>query len=162
MHFSTTAVSALVLILSLATGSTSAAATTPCDVCLESSMIKLQPACANLPPLGDINTLTDAKMSDQHRKCICAFPADSNAWYQSCAAADKCNSLQMGQVEMLVLILKQKTVCPAAPSGGANATGGANANGSAAASGNGSSSSKMVGAAAGLTVAATAILSTLL
>ncbi|KAF9082365.1 hypothetical protein BGX23_012526 [Mortierella sp. AD031] len=170
MRFTTTAVSALALLLSIATFSPSvSAAQTPCDHCVEDTFIKIQPACANLPQIGDYRNFTDAKLTDQHRKCYCSIPGD-DTWYQHCLAADKCSPAHMSMFADVFSTLKRITVCPAAggsanaaPSGGANTnttTGGANTN--AGGSGNGSSSSKMVGATAGMTIAAAAILSALL
>ncbi|KAG0285579.1 hypothetical protein BGZ97_007747, partial [Linnemannia gamsii] len=58
---------ALVLSIATATASTTSsasglvarAAPTDCDQCLEDNMIRVQPACANLPVVGTINEFSD-------------------------------------------------------------------------------------------------------
>ncbi|KAG0297277.1 hypothetical protein BGZ97_004319 [Linnemannia gamsii] len=128
MRFQTIVASSLLLaILSFTasaatrTGLISLAAKNDCDRCVESSMIKIEPACANLPYIGQIEEFDDSKLSPQHRKCFCAIPPNSD-WYQNCYLSEKCDAAQMDLIEWKVTVLRTETVCPTPGSTSAGAT----------------------------------------
>lgn len=84
-------------------------------------MIKLEPACAKLTYIGDIDDFSDSKLTPQHRKCYCAMPASSD-WYQNCYLSETCGAEKMKLIEYYVSVLMTETVCPTPGSGSANAT----------------------------------------
>ncbi|KAF9128153.1 hypothetical protein BGW39_005315 [Mortierella sp. 14UC] len=115
MYFSTLTVSTTAMILAAMTllPLYSLAVKTDCDRCVDSLMIKMQPACAKLPYLGPLNTFSDSKLTPEHRKCFCSIPSSDNSWYQSCYLSEKCDSQQMDWVAESVSVITSKTVCPA-------------------------------------------------
>ncbi|KAF9899009.1 hypothetical protein EC991_009785 [Linnemannia zychae] len=115
MHFSTFTVSTMVMVIAAMTllPLNALAVKTACDRCIDSAMNSIQPACANLPYLGQIDTFSDSKLTPQHRKCFCSIPATGNSWYQSCYQSEQCDGNQMDLVDEVITTITAKTVCPA-------------------------------------------------
>ncbi|KAG9062211.1 hypothetical protein KI688_006543 [Linnemannia hyalina] len=127
MFFQPFAISVLLAILSCTVSAAapdliSLAAKDDCDRCVENSMIKLEPACAKLTYIGNVDDFSDSKLTPQHRKCYCAMSPSSD-WYQNCYLSETCSTEKMDLIAYYVSVLTTETVCPAPGSGSANATG---------------------------------------
>ncbi|KAF9083619.1 hypothetical protein BGX23_011281 [Mortierella sp. AD031] len=89
MHSSIAFIFALALIFSIVT-SPSSAQTSPCEKCIYDAVVQVQPACANIPYIGNMTSFDDSTWTSEQRACFCGLPA-CDSWYLHCAGPDKCD-----------------------------------------------------------------------
>ncbi|KAK3826525.1 MAG: hypothetical protein JOS17DRAFT_244685 [Linnemannia elongata] len=147
MRFQAIIASVLILATLTAAQAPPAAPTDPmaCGNCLSKGAESLNGSCAGLTGLTQAPNMV-GQLTDAQKKCLCAI-ASSSTWLNDCAKPEICGqAITQGLLQSYAAIKSQ--VCPA---GSVSPTGNA---------GNSCSGSKS--AAAGLTVAAVAVLGTLL